>query len=275
MAVVFNKKNHTYTDENNEQFISVTTLISAFKQPFDADKVATKVSKNKKSKWYGLTPDQIKDIWKNESDRSCTLGNWYHDQREADYLSCETMVKYGAELNIIKSIIDNDGNKFAGEQRLVEGIYPEHMVYLNSAKICGQSDLVEVINGKVHITDYKTNKEIKTESFVNWQGISQRMLGPLGHLDDCNLNHYTLQLSIYMYMILKHNPNLKPGTLTINHVIFEEEGSDEYGYPIMKLTEQGDPIVKEVIHYDLPYLKDEVMAILAWLSQNRDKVVKK
>ena len=29
------------------------------------------------------------------------------------------------------------------------------MVYLKSAGICGQSDLVEVINGVVHITDYK------------------------------------------------------------------------------------------------------------------------
>jgi hypothetical protein len=39
--------------------------------------------------------------------------------------------------------------KIAPNQKLDPGVYPEHMVYLKSAGICGQSDLVEVVNGKV------------------------------------------------------------------------------------------------------------------------------
>ena len=35
------------------------------------------------------------------------------------------------------------------------------------------------------------------------------MYKPVNHLDDCNLNHYNLQLSIYAYIIKKHNPKLK------------------------------------------------------------------
>ena len=53
------------------------------------------------------------------------------------------------------------------------------MVYLKSAGICGQSDLVEVVNGKVSIIDYKTNKEIKMQSYVDWEGISQKMQFPV------------------------------------------------------------------------------------------------
>ena len=49
-----------------------------------------------------------------------------------------------------------------------------------------------------------------------------------------------LQLSIYMYIILKHNPKLRPGSMFIyHHVQFEEEGKDDYGYPITKYTDKG------------------------------------
>jgi hypothetical protein len=149
------------------------------------------------------------------------------------------------------------------------------MVYLKSAGICGQSDLVEVVNSKVNIIDYKTNKEIKTESFKNWEGISDKMSHPISHLDDCNFNHYALQLSIYMYIILKHNRKLKPGKIYIHHVLFEIEGTDEYGYPITKYSSNGDPVIKEVIQMEVPYLADEVISIINWLYDNRDQIKKK
>ena len=100
------------------------------------------------------------------------------------------------------------------------------------------------------------------------------MEAPLSHLDDCHLNHYALQLSMYMYMILKHNPRLKPGTLTIHHIIFEEAGRDKFDNPINERDSQGDPIVKDIMQYDLPYLKKEAIALLHWLEDNRDKVKK-
>lgn len=144
---------------------------------------------------------------------------------------------------------------------------------MKSLGICGQSDLVEVIDGVVHITDYKTNKEIRSTSFKDWEGLSQKMNPPVSHLDDCNLNHYNLQLSIYMYMILKHNPKLKPGTLMIQHILFEDERKDANGYPILKLDPEGNPIIKDIIYYDLPYLKDEVNTLVKWFQENKSKFI--
>jgi hypothetical protein len=149
------------------------------------------------------------------------------------------------------------------------------MVYLRSAGICGQSDLVEVVNGKVNIIDYKTNKEIKKESYVNWEGISDKMAHPVNNLDDCNFYHYALQLSIYMYIILKHNPKLRPGSIFIHHITFEVEKEDQWGYPIAKLDNNGDPIVKEVIPMEIPYLVNEVHAIIHYLHDNKAKIKKK
>jgi hypothetical protein len=275
--IVFNADDHSYKslDEENIKWISVTTLVSHFKKPFDAKKIAAKVTKNKKSKWYGIDPVIIEQIWTNESDRSIILGSWYHDQRESDLCALASMEREGVTIPVFKPNEVKEGTKIAPLQKLDPGVYPEHMVYLKSAGICGQSDLVEVVNGKVNIIDYKTNKEIKKESYVNYEGLSDKMTPPVDSLDDCNFYHYALQLSIYMYIILKHNPKLKPGRIFIHHITFEIEGEDKWGYPISKRDHNGDPIVKEVIPMAIPYLIDEVLAIFHYIQDNKDKIKKK
>lgn len=269
MSLIFKPERHEYISLNGENinWTSVTSFISRFKKPFDADTISVKSSKNKKSKWYGMTPEEIKAAWKSEAKRATDLGTWYHNQREADLCGLSTIEREGVIVPVVKPI-ESDGIKHAPEQKLAEGVYPEHMVYLKSAGLCGQSDLVEVVNGKVNITDYKTNKEIKTAGFTNWEGKTEKMLAPLSHLDDCNLNHYTLQLSMYMYIILKHNPKLKPGALHIHHIIFEEAGRDKFDNPIPALDSHGDPIVKDLVLYELPYLKSEVQTLINHHKEN-------
>jgi ATP-dependent exoDNAse (exonuclease V) beta subunit len=202
MSIVFNAEDHSYKSLSPEEKInwtSVTTVVSAFKKPFDAKKTAEKVSKKKTSKWYGVDPVIIQEIWKNEADRSTTLGTWYHNQREDDLCSLASIEREGITVPVFKPSGENNGIRVAPSQKLEPGVYPEHMVYLKSAGLCGQSDLVEVVNGKVNIIDYKTNKEIKMEGFTNWEGVTDKMLPPVDNLDDCHFNHYALQLSIYMY----------------------------------------------------------------------------
>ena len=47
---------------------------------------------------------------------------------------------------------------------------------------------------------------------------------------------------------------------------------DKFGNPVNALDSNGDPIVKDIVQYDLPYLKQEVISILHWLEDNRDKI---
>jgi hypothetical protein len=278
MSIVFNASDHSYKSIDGAEaidWISVTTIISSLKKGFDAKVISEKVSKNKRSKWYGVEPKDIEAIWKNEADRATTLGTYYHNQREDDLCSFASIEREGVTIPVFAPSGETDGIRYAPLQKLDSGIYPEHMVYLRSAGICGQSDLVEVVNSKVNIIDYKTNKEIKTEAFTNWEGVSEKMLDPISHLDDCNFNHYALQLSIYMYIILKHNPKLKPGRIFIHHITFEQEKEDKWGYPIAKLDHDGNPIVKEVTPMSVPYLVDEVIRIMHFLQNNKHKIKKK
>jgi len=270
MAIVFKEEGHIYesTDGDNIQWTGVTSFIGKFKPKFDRDGQAKKSSKNKRSKWYGKTPKEILAAWDGESHRAITLGNWYHNQREADMLDFKTIERNGVEVPIIKPLVDGEGIKISPNQKLDNGVYPEHLVYLKSIGICGQADVVEVVDGVININDYKTNKEIKEKGFTNWEGITNKMYNPVSHLDDCNLNHYNLQLSIYAYIIKKHNPKLKIGKLTIQHVKFKQVGTDANGYPINEHV-AGEPVLEDIKIYELPYLKDEVHSLITWLKDNR------
>jgi hypothetical protein len=275
MELKFTAENHKYEtpDKPDFKWLSVTSAISLFKPPFDKDAIAKKSSKNKKSKWYGMSPEEIIKAWDNENKRALKLGSWYHDQREQQLIACDTLQRNGIDLNVIRPL-EQDGIKLAPDQSLVSGIYPEHMVYLKSAQLCGQADRVEVVNGKVNIYDYKTNKEIKTKGYTNWEGKVNKLSGPLSHVDDCNLMHYALQLSIYMYIILKHNHSLNPGKLEIHHIKFEIEDEDINGYPVVAIDAAGDPLVKEVVPYSLPYMKKEVNAIIKYIKTHPEILTK-
>jgi len=270
MAIIFKEAGHTYEsiEEDNIEWLSVTSLVGKFKPKFDKEGQAKKSAKNKNSKWYGMTVEQILQAWDNETERAINLGNFYHNQRESDMLDFKTIERGGTEVPIVKPLINENGIKLAPEQKLSDGVYPEHLVYLKSVGLCGQADVVEIVDGYININDYKTNKEIKEKGYTNWEGITSKMFKPVNHLDDCNLMHYSLQLSIYAYIIKKHNPSLKIGKLTIQHVKFKQIGEDSNGYPINEHY-NGEPILDEIKMYEVPYLKDEVNSLIMWLKDNK------
>lgn len=267
MSLIFIPETHTYKSINNPDkvWLSVTKVISKFKKPFDSQKVAEKVSKSKKSKWFGKSADEILKIWDGEKNRSLDLGNWYHNKMEDFLLSSDTILVNDVVLKVHQPLVDENGYKKAHDPMLENGVYPELFIYNNNLGICGQSDIVEIINGKIYITDYKTSKDIKKEAYVNWEGVSSKMLSPLSHLDDCNFNHYSLQLNLYLYMIKRHNPSLEYGKMTIKHIIFEDDGLDDNGYPLYKKTDDGEPIIKEIIDINVPLMTSEIKSILEYI----------
>ena len=162
MSLIFEEAGHLYKslDPNEEiKWKSVTEVVGKFKEQFDADAQSVKSSKNKRSKWFKIPPKKILEIWNNESKRATDLGTFYHNQRESDLTELDTLTIEGEELPVIPPKII-DGLKYAPDQKLISGIYPEHFVYLKSAGICGQADYVEVINGKINVMDYRKHIDL-------------------------------------------------------------------------------------------------------------------
>ena len=100
MAIVFKPETHSYTsiDPNeNIAWTSVTSVISKFKKPFDADTIAAKSAKSKKSKWYGMTPEDIKEAWRLvDTDKPNPFKDLYEKEKwlaECDTQFCKWVVE--------------------------------------------------------------------------------------------------------------------------------------------------------------------------------------
>ena len=86
--VHFEEKAHIYTIRGCEQteFTSVTTWIHKLFPAFDADKIISKMMSGRKwnetNKYWGMTPDQIKQSWDTNRDEAARLGTNLHARIE-------------------------------------------------------------------------------------------------------------------------------------------------------------------------------------------------
>lgn len=247
--VAFNNDEHCYWNVNdNEKYISVTTLIHRFTQPFDKDFWSAYKALEKlipKDSWtmekksllntkrfdksildlYNISENDfnavqqgILDDWDNENKKSCDRGTKIHEELENSFYKNPTNIslqKFGI------------GGKFEcrkdySELDLEYGVYPEYLISRTSddgiLKIAGQVDLIVKSGNEIIICDWKTNKKIEQKSFFNAKTKSStKMKYPLNNLDDVNFYHYTLQLSTYAWMLQKINPNFIIKDLILVH----------------------------------------------------------
>ena len=225
---VFN--NIKYYDEEHKYYIdgremvSATRLIGTFKHPFDSDYWA-----DKKATERGISSKEILKEWKYKADYACEKGNLLHDYAE-NYLN-NKVFPYPKE-KIIKILGNNDVqadfekvkklfNKFYNESygKLIP-IKSEIIVGDEEIGVCGMVDQIFWNNKceELQIWDWKTNKEIKR--YNKWQ----KFKDPISHLDVCEYNSYSLQLSLYKYLIEK-NTHLEFGD---SYIVWLNEKNDNY-----------------------------------------------
>lgn len=243
----FNDKNHSYVF-NDEPYKSVTTLIKEFEEKKDWNAIATGYAKKK-----GEDAQYWLDKWAESGKEAAQYGTLIHAHFENKTIENEVNVFQHETQDGIKIGIDL--------KNLVEGVYPELMLYSNRYKIAGQSDLIRIYSDKTfEIEDFKTDKEIKFEAGIFYnkekkRALKAKYLFPLSHLDECSWNKYQVQLSIYAYILEGYGFKCKK--LQINHV---KTKRDENGK--MMLDENNFPIIEDVEIHECQYLKAEAKAVL-------------
>lgn len=247
--VAFNNDEHCYWNVNdNEKYISVTTLIHKFTQPFDKEFWSAYKALEKilpKDSWaiekksllntkkfdksilelynisdndFNKVQQSILDDWDNENRKSCERGTKIHEELENSFY------KNPSNISLQKFGI---GGKFECKKDYPEldleyGVYPEYLIYRESddgvLRIAGQVDLIVKSGNEITIIDHKTNKKIDQKSGYDSATRSNvKMRYPLNNLQDCNFYHYTMQLSTYAWMLQKINPNFIIKDLILNH----------------------------------------------------------
>ena len=127
------------------------------------------------------------------------------------------------------------------------GLFPEQRMELlvdDEVNLIGIADMISIKDGIVNCIDWKTDEEgIKFKSRYDMSKKStKRLKYPMQKFEDCSGVNYQLQLSLYMWMILKLRPDLKPGKLQIVHI--------------------KDMKIRNV--YDVEYLEKDIEKLIKW-----------
>lgn len=271
--VMYNDELHSYWDKiDNGKYVSVTTLIHNYANEFDEDfwssykalehlypEVFTNVKSillktrkfdykliqklNLNEELFYSKKQEIIDGYNIARKTACERGTKIHSQFENEvYQTAKVPVKtytfnkdFTCEPHYYKLDLD-------------KGLYPEFLISKKSSdgilRVAGQIDLLVKDGNDIWIIDYKTNERIDKKSYYNrYTQSSVKMKYPLNTLDDCNFNHYQLQLSTYAYLLQQINPNFNIKGLLLKHI---DHSGNETEIPCEYLKEEVEKMLK---HY--------------------------
>lgn len=203
---------HYYTiDGKRGDYKSVTTLIHSMFPKFDADAIIDRMMKSKnwsKSKYYGMTKEEIKTSWDKNRDEAATAGTNLHRAIELYYNDAPQElpeVVESKEYGHFQRFLETHGEKKA--------FRTEWSVFHEELNLAGQIDMCyENADGTIDIYDWKRSKEIK--KFNNYQ----TGLGLLEQVPDTNFWHYALQLNTYRYILeSKYGRKVKDMAIVVFH----------------------------------------------------------
>ena len=199
------EETHTYSLQNSDiEFQSVTEFIHTFFREFDEVKIANKLTSSH-PKYVGLDPKELIKIWNGNRDR----GTKVHKQIEDFILKKDSDIYDPKSQQAIQFLI----KKFIKNSNI---LLPELIIYSKELKLAGTIDLViyNKLTDQISLIDWKTNKKINKRSFrASETGIKW----PTQNLPDCNFTHYTLQLSLYKYVLQNHY-NIKVNGTFLMHL---------------------------------------------------------
>jgi ATP-dependent exoDNAse (exonuclease V) beta subunit len=193
-VIEFHSEPHHYIYDG-EQLPSVTKLIHGCFPEFDAEAVAKKKAEREGGSYEALVRE-----WSRKRDEAATFGSRVHlmaekiilndDERAAD--DCVESARDQAYLDAVKEAIRRIRNGY-------EFVETEKIVFSPSLKVAGTIDLLlrSRATGEFVVADWKTNREIKHSAFRQERG-----LGPCSEIENCNFNHYSLQISSYAELLI-------------------------------------------------------------------------
>lgn len=274
----FNEESHVYFDvtDSKKKYVSVTTMIEKFGQPFDKEFWSSYKALEKllpKDEWaiekksllnnkifnrdileahninendFNIEKQAILDAWQSENNKSCERGTKIHAQLESSFYKKKKnidLAKYqvGGKFECVKDKTELD---------LDNGVYPEYLISWDSPSgklhVAGQIDVIAKKGNSIVILDWKTNKKLDLKGFYDSRTRkTTKMKCPLNSLEECNYSHYNLQLSTYAYMLTQKYPEFVIEDLVLVH--FDHNDN--------------------MTIYHLPYLKTEVEKMLAFYEK--------
>jgi hypothetical protein len=190
--ISFEEENHVYTVLGQRgTYTSTTTFIHHNFEQFNADKIIEGLIKkgstnDPKNKYFGMTKQQIKEMWANNGKKASSHGTEMHYKLEC-YCNDMEVTDSSPEFQYFLN--------FRKDHPHLVPYRSEWTIFSEEEKISGSVDLVyrNTETNQLEIWDWKFVSSIEYDTNFNKYGITEHTK----HLPDTNFWHYSLQLNTY------------------------------------------------------------------------------
>jgi len=247
--IKFYEKGHKYeiVTDPKSKYTSVTTWNHSHFPHFNADEIIRNMMRGKSwkegHKYWGLKPEQIKDMWNKNRDNAAGAGTNIHYEIECfmnnpniqpeythkdlydKYISCQTICKNDSiEWQYFLQFLKDTPN--------FKPYRTEWMIYHEDLKLAGSIDMVyENEDGTLSIYDWKRSANITKINAWNKFALTKCIC----HFPDSNFWHYALQLNTYRKIIQeKYGKQVTKLCLVRLHPDCEEETYELINVPILE-----------------------------------------
>jgi ATP-dependent exoDNAse (exonuclease V) beta subunit len=216
----FNEKYHSY-NLRGKKLISCTQFLSKFKPNIFTDEFVQKYADK-----HSLNVDYVKGLWDIKAKVGTTKGSEIH-------FFIESLIKHNIrnEVSALSTEEVVQVDSFMKDWKH-EPVKLEYKIYDEDSGIAGTLDcLAKGDDNKYYLYDWKSNEDLEKPSFGN------KFLSPIERLDLTSLNTYTLQLSLYSY-ILEKNLGIDIEECYVVHFNKNLENYKIYNLPYKKMSIQ-------------------------------------
>ena len=234
---------------------SVSKIVEAMHAPFDkecvANKTFSKYFNDPNSKYYHMSVQEIIDSWNAKAELGRNNGkilDTYIGMILENHESKDILEKYKTSLSeIVATNKCNIFDKFYKEnvENKLEYVTREQILHDETTGVVGRFDALFLKNDakfpgvqNLLLIDWKNTEKIETSNLYN------KLKGPLYKYDDCELNRYTIQLYIYVYILRKvyHLTDIRIIPLLV------QIGSVEYAIYAPQIP-YSDELVSDIISF--------------------------
>lgn len=203
-GLTFDEPTHVY-HYKGAKLPSVSALVAKCHKHFNSEYWS-----KYKAKEYGITQQEVLDMWADKRDRAAETGSYVHEELEK--FACKKYLDRDIKpLTINMDLVDMDRAKLQIQQGIewlatmhANGyvlVATELMMVHKLKNFVGTADLIFWKDGKFVIADWKTNDKdtLDSRSFGT-------MYAPFNHLQDNPYGHYSVQLNLYKLMLEQVHP---------------------------------------------------------------------
>jgi ATP-dependent exoDNAse (exonuclease V) beta subunit len=248
--IKFFEEDHKYViiNDPNNKYTSVTTWNHSHFPIFNANLIIKNMMRGKNwkegHKYWGLTAEEIKQQWSNNSSAVSGAGTDLHFEiecfmnnpdLESGFKHADLYEAYLKDPKAIEVIEWDYFINFVKDHPELKPYRTEWTIYDEDLKISGSIDMIyENPDGTLSIYDWKRSKDITRVNNFNKFAINKLIC----HMPDANFWHYALQLNTYKRLIERKYGKI----VTDLYLVRLHPDAEEKNYELIKLPDLSKEI---------------------------------